>query len=101
TMPVKAAGCLTEPPVSVPKDTVQRLAWTATADPPEDPPGTLDSSMALSTLPWTEFSLEEPIPNSSQFNRPMMIASSSINFWIAVAVNWDSKPSRILLEEFT
>jgi aspartyl-tRNA(Asn)/glutamyl-tRNA(Gln) amidotransferase subunit A len=40
TVPVNAAGCLIEPPVSVPIELKHRLAATAAADPPEDPPGT-------------------------------------------------------------
>ena len=39
-MPVKAAGWRIEPPVSVPVAPRQRLAATAAAEPPEEPPGT-------------------------------------------------------------
>jgi len=47
TTPQKDAGCLTLPPVSLPNDTTHCLAETAAADPPDDPPGTLDSSHGL------------------------------------------------------
>jgi hypothetical protein len=40
TMPVKAAGCRIEPPVSVPVAPRHRFAATAAADPPEEPPVT-------------------------------------------------------------
>ena len=40
TVPQKEAGCLIEPPVSVPNATGAILAATAEADPPEEPPGT-------------------------------------------------------------
>jgi hypothetical protein len=39
TVPVNAAGCLMEPPVSVPVAPRHRLAATAVAEPPEEPPG--------------------------------------------------------------
>ena len=35
------------PPVSLPKEHTHCLAATAAADPPEDPPGTLDKSHGL------------------------------------------------------
>ena len=37
--PVKAAGCLIEPPVSVPVAAGTKHAATAEAEPPEEPPG--------------------------------------------------------------
>ena len=40
TVPVKAAGCRIEPPVSVPVAPRHRLAATAAAEPPEEPPVT-------------------------------------------------------------
>ena len=51
-MPVKDAGCLIEPPVSVPVAPKHKSAATAAADPPEDPPGAkglsfLDKGIAL------------------------------------------------------
>ena len=39
-MPVKEAGCLIDPPVSVPIVTGVRFAARAEDEPPEDPPGT-------------------------------------------------------------
>ena len=39
TTPQKLAGCLMEPPVSVPVEPKHKSAATAAADPPEEPPG--------------------------------------------------------------
>ena len=44
TMPQKLAGKRTDPPVSEPKAPRARSAATATTEPPEDPPATLDVS---------------------------------------------------------
>ena len=44
TTPQKEAGCRTLPPVSLPRATVHCRADTAAADPPDDPPGTRDTS---------------------------------------------------------
>ena len=40
TVPVKEAGCLIEPPVSVPIVAGVSPAAKAEAEPPDDPPGT-------------------------------------------------------------
>ncbi len=65
TMPHSAAGWRMEPPVSVPSAHGARPAATAAALPPEEPPGTRARSHGLRTVPKPEFSLEEPIANSS------------------------------------
>jgi hypothetical protein len=69
-MPQKAAGCRMEPPVSVPVAAATRRAATAAALPPDEPPGTRVRSQGLSTGPKAEFSLAEPIANSSQLSLP-------------------------------
>src|SRR6478736_325355 len=94
-MPQKSAGCLTEPPVSLPRLSIQSAACTATAEPPEDPPGTLLLSLAFNTGPLLEFSLEDPMANSSQFNLPMMMAPSASNRSTAVALYSELNPLRI------
>ena len=43
---------------------------TAAAEPPEDPPGTRSGSHGLCDGPKPEFSVEEPIANSSRFVLP-------------------------------
>src|SRR4030088_1504997 len=70
TTPQNAAGCRIDPPVSVPSDATQNPAATDAADPPDDPPGTRSRARGFSTGPYAEFSFDEPIANSSQFNFP-------------------------------
>ena len=48
--PQKDAGCLIEPPVSVAVANEQRLALTAAADPPEEPPGESFSLIGFKTF---------------------------------------------------
>ena len=76
TVPVNEAGCLIEPPVSVPIVIGVKLAARADAEPPEEPPGTKPLSIGLCTFPKKLVSLDEPIANSSQFNLPSNIAPS-------------------------
>ena len=40
TSPQKDAGCLIEPPVSLPRAAIDDLEATDAAEPPDDPPGT-------------------------------------------------------------
>jgi hypothetical protein len=75
TTPQSAAGCRIDPPVSVPSASGANPAATAAADPPEEPPGTRSASHGLCVTPKAEFSVEEPIANSSmlvlpRFTRP-------------------------------
>jgi hypothetical protein len=65
TIPHSAAGWRIEPPVSVPIAHGARPAATAAAEPPELPPGTRERSQGLSTGPKAQFSVDEPIANSS------------------------------------
>ena len=48
---------------------------TAAAEPPLEPPGTRSGATGLRTGPNAEFSVEEPIANSSQFVLPMITAA--------------------------
>ncbi len=48
---MKEAGCLIDPPVSVPIVAGVRFAHTAAAEPPEEPPGTTLSFNGLITFP--------------------------------------------------
>src|SRR6188472_584586 len=72
TLPQSAAGCLIEPPVSEPSAQGARPALTAAAEPPPEPPGTREGSHGLWHGPNAEFSVEEPIANSSVFVLPRM-----------------------------
>ena len=69
-MPQKAAGWRIEPPVSVPVAAGTSRAATAAAEPPEEPPATRSRLQGLRTAPKAEFSLDEPIANSSQLSLP-------------------------------
>ena len=66
-MPHSAAGWRIEPPVSVPIAHGALPAATAAAEPPDEPPGTRARSHGFSVGPKPEFSVEEPIANSSWF----------------------------------
>jgi hypothetical protein len=74
-----------EPPVSVPSAAMQRSPPTAAALPPELPPGTRVRSCGLRVTPRPEFSVEEPIANSSMLTRPAGMKSCAFRFLTTVA----------------
>jgi len=84
-MPVKAAGCRMDPPVSVPIANGAIPAATAAAEPPEDPPGTRWRSQGLRVGPKAEFSVEEPIANSSMLVLPSTMMSAAASRSVTVA----------------
>src|SRR5919197_5657175 len=84
TTPHSAAGWRTEPPVSVPRAHTASPAATDAAEPPEDPPGTVSRSQGLWTGPYAEFSLEEPMANSSQLVLPTRTAPLAFSLAHAV-----------------
>ncbi len=47
-------------------------AATAAAEPPEEPPGTVARSHGLCVGPKAEFSVDEPMANSSMLDLPSM-----------------------------
>src|SRR6266850_4489746 len=63
-----------EPPVSEPSEHGVMPADTATADPPLDPPGMRSSAQGFRVGPNAEFSVDDPIANSSQLVLPMTTA---------------------------
>src|SRR5207245_183407 len=75
--PHMAAGCRIDPPVSDPSASGVMPAATATADPPLDPPGIRSSAQGLRDGPNAEFSVDDPIANSSQLVLPIRIAPAS------------------------
>ena len=77
-MPQSEAGCLIDPPVSEPSAHGASPADTAAADPPPDPPGTRVGSHGLNDGPNAEFSVEEPIANSSVFVLPSSESRASL-----------------------
>ncbi len=74
-----------DPPVSVPSATGTAPIATAAADPPEVPPGTRRRSRGFFVGPKAEFSVEEPMANSSRLVAPMMIAPASLSRAMTVA----------------
>src|SRR4030088_2360706 len=81
TVPVNAAVCRIEPPVSVAVAPMHNSAATADAEPPDEPPGTkvvLEPSRrhGLTTGPKHEVSFDEPMANSSLLSLPSMTAPS-------------------------
>src|SRR6476646_10612255 len=100
TMPVKAAGCRIEPPVSVPVAPRQRLAATAAAEPPDEPPGTSGVFAPLLrhgdvTAPRNEVSFDEPIANSSLLVLPSSTAPSRQRLALTVESYGGTKLSRM------
>ena len=83
------------PPVSEPSETVASYAATEAAEPPEEPPGTLFKLCGFLTILKAEFSLLEPIANSSRFAFPTIGTKFSLSFFVTVASNGDTKFSRI------
>src|SRR5947207_11849836 len=84
-----------EPPVSEPRPTGTRPAATAAADPPLDPPGTRVRSWGLRVGPKAEFSVDEPMANSSRFVLPMTIAPAARRRVTTVASYGGRHPSRM------
>ncbi len=76
TTPHSEAGWRIEPPVSVPRVKKHSSAATAAAEPPEDPPGTQSGQNGLRVVWYAEFSVDEPIANSSRFSLPSSTAPS-------------------------
>ena len=67
-------------------------------EPPPDPPGIRERSQGLWVGPYAEFSVEEPIANSSRFVLPTMMAPASRKRDTTVASYGGFQPSRILEE---
>src|SRR5438552_454954 len=84
-----------EPPVSVPRAKRTSPAATATADPPEEPPGTRSAHQGFFTGPNAEFSFELPIANSSRFVLPTITAPWASRRSTTVAEYTGTYPSRM------
>src|SRR5213075_2786727 len=95
TTPESAAGCRIEPPVSDPSAPKAAFAATAAAEPPLDPPGTRDKSHGLRVIFIAEFSVDEPMANSSRLVLPNGIAPAARNLRITVASYSARYPCRI------
>src|SRR6476659_9801514 len=94
-MPHMAAGCRIEPPVSEPSASGVNCAATAAADPPLDPPGMRSVAHGFLVGPNAEFSVDEPIANSSQLVLPTTTAPAACRRSITVASYGGTKVSRM------
>src|SRR5262249_30106932 len=95
TIPHSAAGCLIEPPVSEPSAHGASPPATAAAEPPEEPPGTRVGSHGLCDGPHAEFSVDEPIANSSMFVLPSTGSPAALQRAATVESATGMKPERI------
>src|SRR6476661_6772581 len=95
TTPHSAAGWRIEPPVSEPSANGAKPAATAAADPPLEPPGTRVRSCGLRVGPNAEFSVDEPIANSSRFVLPITTAPAARTRSTTVASYGGRHPSRM------
>src|SRR6266568_9330023 len=94
-MPQTAAGWRMEPPVSVPIPSGASYAVTAAAEPPEEPPGTRLRSQGLREGPKAEFSVDEPIANSSMLALPRMTTPACRSRAVIAASYGGRHPARI------
>lgn len=85
--PANDAGWRIEPPVSVPVAAGAMRAATAAELPPELPPGTAFVSHGFFTAPNAEFSLDEPIANSSMLVLPSVTMPAACRRATTVASN--------------
>src|SRR5213079_1637981 len=95
TTPQNDAGWRTDPPVSEPSAAGTAPAATSAAEPPDEPPGTRVLSNGWSERPYAECSVDEPMPNSSQFVFPAISAPAAFSFVTAVASYGERYASRI------
>src|SRR5688572_20232680 len=98
TTPQSAAGWRIEPPVSEPSPSGAKPAATATALPPEEPPGTFVGSCGFFEGPKAEFSVELPMANSSRLVLPMAMAPAAVSRSTTVASYGGFQPSRVFDE---
>src|SRR5580692_1876861 len=66
-------------------------------DPPDEPPGILSRSHGLRLGPYAEFSVDEPMANSSMLVLPKMIAPACLSLFVMVASYGGCQPSRMRL----
>src|SRR3954451_7013496 len=88
-----------EPPVSDPREIGANPAGTAAAEPPDEPPGTREGSRGLRVGPKAEFSVDDPMANSSRFVLPMATAPAATTRCTTVASYGGRQPSRMRLEQ--
>src|ERR1700756_5192004 len=85
-----------EPPVSDPMASGAWNAASAAALPPPEPPGTRSTFQGFRVGPYAEFSVDEPIANSSMLVLPRIGMPAARNRAVTVASYGERQPSRIL-----
>src|SRR5271169_6895650 len=80
TIPQNDAGSRIDPPVSEPSAAIAICAATAAAEPPDEPPGTRVVSCGFFVVLKAEFSVDDPIANSSRLVFPRKTARSFLSF---------------------
>ena len=84
-----------DPPVSVPIASGASKAARAAEEPPPEPPGIRVKSHGLWVGPYAEFSVDEPIANSSILVLPKITMSFFLRFATTVESYGGRQPSRI------
>src|SRR3954451_5174494 len=94
TVPVTAPGWRIEPPVSEPIDSGASYAARAAALPPPEPPGIRSRSHGLRVGPYAEYSVEEPMANSSMLVLPSITVPAARSRSTIVASYGGGPPPR-------
>src|SRR5919197_1412199 len=84
-----------EPPVSVPIASGAMNAASDDDEPPPEPPGIRSRSQGLRDGPNAEFSVDEPIANSSMLVLPRITTPALRSRAVTVASYGGTQPSRI------
>jgi hypothetical protein len=84
--PQSAAGWRIDPPVSLPMASGVIPAATEAAEPPEEPPGTREGSWGFRVGPKAEFSVDDPMANSSRLVLPTGTAPAASRRSMTVAL---------------
>src|SRR5699024_3748483 len=95
TVAVSAAGWRIDPPVSVPIASGACPEARAADEPPPEPPGMRPGSHGLRVGPNAEFSVDEPIANSSMLVLPRIGTPAARNRETTVASYGAVHPSSI------
>src|SRR5215218_9956306 len=88
-----------EPPVSEPRAIEAMPAATPTVLPPDEPPGTFVVSCGFRLGPKAEFSVDEPMANSSRLVLPTTTAPADASRSTTVASYGGCQPSSTFEEQ--
>src|SRR4029453_8540632 len=88
-----AAGMRSEPPVSEPVQTGSISVASATAEPPDEPPGLSSGAKGLPVAPHTTLRLFAPAPNSGTLVLPTTTAPAA-RTRATITLSWLGTKSR-------